>query len=349
MKARKYFYPLLILSAIAGCNFSSTEPKDDAEEAKRFPKVQNLSDFQGTTFIPTMEHPLNITQNNIYCVTLLYAWDEIRQQLGGSVEIPEELEDLNLLHKSQSFKDVLKKNEYEVSAMIEGDNISVRAQFSKSLPFPAKLTPFTNKLTFDGVPVASFGAPGPPWERYKVVRILHYRNNKNFIVKLLSDDPDHEIILFATDQPAETMAEMIAEVHRLTALGQEQRSEKHHEWRYQWNYGDSLLVPKMAFNLQTNYKTLEGNRFFSDFLPYVILTAWQRTAFLLDESGAEVESEAEMEAYLEEIEEEEEELQLPVPKKMFFDQPFLLLMQRKDAPNPYFVMWVANTELLVKE
>jgi hypothetical protein len=334
-----------LLIWMSGCIEPGKKPIE--EEKKRFPEVQNLSVFPQTVFIPSLEHPMDVSRNNVYCVTLLYAWDGIRQQLGSPLQIPEQYPDLDLLHRSRSFRDVLKENEYTVSAEVEDDNILVRAEFSKSLPFPAKLTPYADRLVFDGEPVASFGAPGYPGEHYKVIRILYYKNSRNFIVKLLPEDPQHEIILFATDQPEGTLADMTAEVKRLIAMGKEQRTEKRHEWKYQWNYGDSLLVPKMAFNLETNYRNLEGNDFFSGGRPFRILRAWQRTAFVIDESGAEIESEAEMEESVEEI--EEEEFELPVPKKMFFDQPFLLLMQRKNAPNPYFVMWVANTELMIRE
>ena len=72
--------------------------------------------------------------------------------------------------------------------------------------------------------------------------------------------------------------------------------------------------------------------------------AWQRTAFILDESGAEIESEAE--AATEAIEEEYEK---PKPKKMIFDKPFLILLKRTDAKNPYFGLWITNTELMMKE
>jgi hypothetical protein len=34
---------------------------------------------------------------------------------------------------------------------------------------------------------------------------------------------------------------------------------------------------------------------------------------------------------------------------MVFDKPFLLIMKRKDATNPYFGLWVSNAELMVKE
>ena len=30
-----------------------------------------------------------------------------------------------------------------------------------------------------------------------------------------------------------------------------------------------------------------------------------------------------------------------------FDKPFLILLERKGAANPYFALWVGNAELLV--
>jgi serine protease inhibitor len=33
--------------------------------------------------------------------------------------------------------------------------------------------------------------------------------------------------------------------------------------------------------------------------------------------------------------------------QLIFDKPFLILMERKGAANPYFALWVDNPELLV--
>ena len=105
-------------------------------------------------------------------------------------------------------------------------------------------------------------------------------------------------------------------------------------------------MPEFNFNIETNYSTLEGNNFKSNKQNFKIERAWQRTAFILDESGAEIESEAEFEAVTEEIEEEYEK---PKPKKMIFDKPFLILLKRTDPQNPYFGLWTINTELMIKE
>ena len=44
-----------------------------------------------------------------------------------------------------------------------------------------------------------------------------------------------------------------------------------------------------------------------------------------------------------------EEYEKPKPKKLVFDKPFLILLKRTNAKNPYFGLWTTNTELMTKE
>jgi hypothetical protein len=156
----------------------------------------------------------------------------------------------------------------------------------------------------------------------------------------------HEIILFKTEQSFHSMADMAAEISKLTEIGNRERKDKKINWRYHWNYEDELIIPKFNFNIETNYSTLERTHFNAGNQIFTIEKAWQRTAFILDESGAEIESEAEMDAVAEAAEEEVEE---PKPKKMIFDKEFLILLKRKDSDHPYFGLWTSNTELMIKE
>ncbi len=107
-----------------------------------------------------------------------------------------------------------------------------------------------------------------------------------------------------------------------------------------------MVIPKFNFNIETNYSKLEGAYFNANNRIFQVEYAKQRTAFLLDESGAEIESEAEIEVTSEAI---EEELEKPKPKKMIFNIPFLILLKRTDAKNPYFGLWTTNSELMMKE
>lgn len=318
----------------------------NCKKDRKFLEVKKLTEFKNTEFIPTLEHKISQNKNSVYCATLLFAWNEIRKQIDSPLTISDKNFDLKLLNKSISFENVLKSNEYNASGEIVGDLITARAEFNKSLPFELKLQNFTNKLTFDGRKIPSFGVNGNDrYEQLKIVKIMYYKNDDNFIINLLPKDKEHEIILFKTEQNFHSIAEMTTEIEKLTKIGNIEKKNEKINWKYFYSEDDIVIIPKFNFNIETNYNTLEGNNFNADKQIFQIYRAWQRTAFILDESGAEIESEAEIEVPAA----MEEESEKPKSKKMVFDKPFLILLKRKDAKNPYFGMWTTNTELMLKE
>lgn len=350
-------YQLIIVTIIAFFTVSSCKNESAETEKKnnqtieiqegKFPKVKKLSEFENTQFIPTLEHKISNDKNSVYCATLLFAWDEIRKQINSPLTISDDYSDLKLLNNSTSFKNVLKSNEYKVSGKVDGDLIKARAEFNKSLPFELKLQSFKNKLTFDGQKVSSFGVNGDDrYEQLIIVKIIYYKNDNNFIIKLLPKDKEHEIILFKSDQTFISIAEMTSEIEKLTEIGKTEKKNEKTSWKYYFIEEDIVVIPKLNFNIETNYSTLEGNNFKSKKQNFLVERAWQRTAFILDESGAEIESEAEFDAAAAAMGEEYEK---PKPKKLVFDKPFLILLKRTNAKNPYFGLWTTNTELMTKE
>ncbi len=335
MKNQTAILLTLILTTLFSC-------KND----RKFPEVEKLSEYINTQFIPTLEHKISNEKNSVYCATLLFAWDEIRKQINSPLIISDEYFDLKLLNKSTSFENVLKSNEYNVSGEVNGDIIIARAEFNKSLPFEVKLQSFKNKLTFDGQKVSSFGVYGyDDYEQLKIVQIVYYKNDNNFIIKLLPKDKEHEIILFKTDQSFNSISEMTTEIKKMTEIGKTEKKNEKINWKYFYSEEDIVVIPKFNFNIETNYSKIEGSNFNAGKRNFQVERAWQRTAFILDEMGAEIESEAEVEV----TEEVEEEYEKPKPKKMIFDKPFLILLKRIDAKNPYFGLWTTNTELMTKE
>ena len=342
---------IIILTSFTSCNENrnSSEIKklSDCNEDRNFSRGKKISEFEKTDFIPTIEHEIDNKRNAVYCATLLYAWNEIREIINLPLEIPEENHDLILLNASRSFVDVLKSDEYTVSGNVERDLITAKAEFSKSLPFEIKLENFKNKLLFDGEAVTSFGITGySDYKQQKNVSIVYYKNDKNFIIKLLPKDKNHEILLFKTEKTFNSMAEMVDEIEKLTKIGKTEKKNEKLNWKYYFADEDEVVIPKFNFNIETNYSTLEGNKFQTKETDYQIKKAWQRTAFILDESGAEIESLSEV-TFL--AIEETEDYEKPKPKKMIFDSPFLILLKRTDAKNPYFGLWTTNTELMIKE
>lgn len=326
----------LILTTLFSCNNDRT-----------FPEVRKLSEYKNTNFIPTLEHRISNSKNSVYCATLLFAWDEIRTQINSPLKISDKYFDLKLLNNSTSFEAVLKGYEYEVSGEVDGAFLSARAEFNKSLPFELKLKSFENKLTFDGHSISSFGVNGyDANEQLEIVNIVYYNNDNNFILKLFPKDKEQEIILFKAEQTFNSIAEMITEIEKLTEIGNKERKNDRNNWKYNYSNEDLVIIPKFKFNIETNYTNLVGNLCSSNNQDFQINQAWQRTAFILDESGAEIESETEMLVVPDVLEEKYEK---PKPKNLIFDKPFLVLLKRTDSKNPYFGLWTVNTELMTNE
>lgn len=313
------------------------------ENAREFPEVKNVTLLKETDFVATLENPINKNKNNIYSASLLFAWDEIKEAVDSEIAVSKKAEDLYLLHKSQTYKEVLKEWEYAASAEIVGDRMTAKASFSKSLPFAEKLISYTDRLAFENTKVASFGASGHHYFQHNIVEVLYYKNDKNFLVRLNPKDEEHQILLLMSSKKHKNMGEYYAEIAKRTEKGKADRGHKNRCWRSTFMDDDQLIIPKFSYNLSKDYETMIGKEVKTTNVSCTIDQMWQRTAFILDEVGAEIESEAAVEVNEEASEEK------PTPQKLIFDKPFALFLARKDAINPYFGMWVANAELMVKE
>ena len=103
---------------------------------------------------------------------------------------------------------------------------------------------------------------------------------------------------------------------------------------------DKVEIPIIEFHLQKSFEEMLGSTFKAGALELSLIEMYQRNAFILNENGAEVESEA-VEAVDSAGEYEE-----PQPKMMIFDKPFVVFLKRKDAKNPYFGVYIVDVELL---
>jgi len=313
---------------------------------RTFPEGKKLTDFQNTEFIPTLEHKITKDKNSIYCSTLLLAWDEVKNTIKTPLQIDSSLYDLNLLNSSWSYFGTLRQAEYFSEVEIDGDLIIARAEFRKSLPFELRLNSFDNELIFDNQKVKSFGIFGYNYETSGIIQVLYYKNDSNFILRLSPKDKEHEILLYMTEGSFKTMSDLIEEIGDKLKVAEIERQNIDLSWKFSLTDNDEVVIPKFDFNIETNYSTLEGKTFKSEETNFRIEEAWQRTAFILDEKGAEIESESEIVVTTDSV---AVEVQQPRPKKMRFEKPFFLMLKRVDNENPYFGLWAADSELMSKE
>ena len=344
MKLSVSFLSLSVLFIAWSCKQPAADP-----DWKELPNVMRLDSLQRTDFMPTLENPVNEGRNSIYAPSLLYAWNELRTTLGSPIIVPGSASlDLNYLNRSQSYKQSLESGEYTVNTTVESNLISIRSFFHQTLPFPSLMDKLEEPMMFEGTPVAGFGMQWRNEEIINFSRILYYRSDDAFVLKFIPKDERHEIILVKGFNNVKDLSEAITITGELITSGKKEKEDRAQTWKYVFNMQDVFLIPVIKFNIATHYKSIEGQGFKSGGEAYHIGTAYQRTGFILNESGAVVESEARVDALSAALEGPDAPNK-PHPKKMIFDKPFLIIVKKKGQANPYFVMKVENTELMQKK
>lgn len=334
---------LTVFPAVYSCNYSEKK-SEPARTIKS--EVIRLVKLKQTDFVITLENPISENKNIIYAPAFLYAWDKIKEDLKSPIIIDNSFStDFYLLNKSISHRNSLHQNEYSVSSQIIDNTIIAKAIFNKTLPFERKLQVLVKPINFDKTQVAAFGMYYYDIDVINFTTILYYKDDNNFILKLAPKDKEHEIILVKGLNRYQTLKDAIKLTNKLIAKGKKEATDRRLLWKYEIVPKDKFAIPAIKFNIETNYRYLEGQSFSTgDNKKHSIELAYQRTGFILDENGAVVESEV-----VAVVDSAGVDPVIRHPKKMIFDKPFLIIVKRVDNINPYFVMKVANAELLTRE
>jgi len=309
-------------------------------EGGNFSDRKNLSEYKNTDFLPTLESQIIKGNNSIYCSTLLLAWDLVRTELNGDLKVDSTDHDLFLLNKSNSFSNSLSKDEYSSTVNVRNGGIEVKVFFCKSLPFAEDLDDQGDALTFNNSKVRSFGTHGENSQ----VEILYYKNDSDFVVKLQTKDKSNELLLCNVDMEFQTLIQAIQSVDLKMQQGINERFDDSYKGNYSLNNDDLLIIPKLEFNIETNYPSMESKIVHNNINEFLVKKVYQRNAFKLNERGAEIESEAKVTLISLSIEDEPN----LKPKNLIFNKPFLLILRKPAAEYPYFAMWISNDELMIK-
>lgn len=207
----------------------------------------------------------------------------------------------------------------------------------KNLKFAVPFERIEQPLVFDGCRVASFGISeeGKSSQRAMFPQVLvhDYQDADDFVIELQTKSSGDRVILAKT-QPAKTLDETIAAVqHR--AAGDNSPTAI---------WGDVLKVPKLNFDITRTYSELLGARLAianpTVAKDLMVTSAVQNTRFQLDEKGVKLKSDAHISFGCGAVAKPRH------PRRLIFDKPFLIVLQRSDAKAPYFALWIGNADLL---
>lgn len=326
-----------------------------------------------TRILPTLEGGARGADNLAYCPTLQKAWEELQTVTGRPVrmERPDPL--LEKLNQGTCHAGVLPDGTFVAMASRGGPGFApalaerLRKTFGdlapalpeelqrpdlalvsyaylrRDLEFPLLFhRSVTKPLRFAGagepVEVHFFGAPGPSAGDYAdTVRVLDYQGPDNFSLQCKSRLPDEVLLLAKMPAPANLAVAVQTLLERMRKADPLQTSGALAK-------GDFLAVPVLNLKTEASFPELCGRPLLNPAVaPQALHLVRQDIRFSMDEKGASMASSALIAGF--------GAGPAPAtspPRRLLFDKPFLVLMCRTAAPQPYLVLWVANAEGMVR-
>lgn len=328
---------------------------------KPYFKVETANNLKQTIITPHLEQRIVTGFNILWCNTFQLAWNKLCDLSGGTVQMESAPPVVSILNKRTASKGDLDENCYVAVAGLTNagiydrirkelatkfkENVNsnllgspphkdwvVYAFLFKKLPFRWAFSRFHKNLKFQGYDADSFGInqfldiQKDEVKMASQVIVLDHKNNNDVIIELKTKAIDERLIL-AKIQPQKSLGATIANVEkRIAEATPSQMHDKEH-----------LLVPVLNFEIFRQYSELYNHPICS--LNKIldgktIEFAAQTIRFRLDERGAVLKSEINIALGL-------------TQRSLVFDKPFLILLKRHKAKNPYFALWVGNAELLM--
>lgn len=333
--------------------------------------VGNSTELKKTNIVATLDARVEEGMNTIWCASFVAAWKSIERDITKEpVALEGDPEIATVLNNAQDPSQyVPASNLYAIAGWT---NKGIQEQIRKDLrqKFPTKQAPefldipngsflayaylevnlpFTYKfkrnheaLLFtdssgERTSVTSFGLPesvfNDPRQKSQP-KVLYHELDENqeaieFAIDLDKRSQEDQIVV-AYISPESTLEESVKKVQE--RIAEAEASEDGYD------SPTVLLVPDTVWQIAHRFTEIEGHKFSNPTMKgQTISRAFQYTQFRLDHEGAVLKSEAGMDSASEHPE---------FKRHYIFDRPFLLYMKKRDADKPYFVMWVANAELL---
>ncbi len=332
--------------------------------------LQTADELKATEVLPVLDTPIARKKSVVYCSTFQIVWDDFRELLGLEAISLQGAPPLSMKLNAERFpREALSSDSYLAMVGLGSDKIRDRfiatrkqkfpnatlpdpdpvpdvafaayCYLQKRLPFEEEFLKLDDPLRFhttDGAhSVRSFGLrPGRGDEQEALaeqVRVVDYVDDQDFVLELTTrSDP----ILLAKVPPEATL--------RATwqAVDQRVRHPRTRGQRTSIFPDEPLVVPHIGLFLERDYDELVGLPIAKPRPGPPLAQAKQYIKFQLDESGAKLESQAGAQFVG-----LDDDGPPDRPRQFVFDRPFLLVLRQANAQAPYFVLWVANTEVLI--
>ncbi len=367
----------VVILLCGGCLAGTATCSKRSKEAPSRPSFDGPSERLGATdVIPTLDTPIPEGHNAIWCASFQAAWKALCERQGNIGAMGAASGQLHRsLNEAPDPRPEIPEACLYVAAGSVTEGIIGRIQKELGERFPGKALPSfegvgANSMVayayieatvdfpelYDENPAPfSFGS-GPEVQAqvrsFGIVSGLHKGRDKVLrqpYILFQTGDPTSAGFEFAVDlcsnsSPSQIVVARIKREPTLSAAlrrvemestDMERRVEAGDSFRGHPPHAllsiDSLLLPEMYWSIAHHLKELEGKGL-SESGPKLDV-ALQDIRFRLNRAGATLESEG-TGAFS------------AIPRDFNFNRPYLIYMTKRNARQPYFVMWVENAELL---
>jgi hypothetical protein len=328
--------------------------------------------LQRTVIVPTLDTPMPEGKNVIWCSSFQLAWNKLKRDIvRGPISLNEGQEVADRLNSAvQSESDLSEGTFYAAAGWdINGIQDEIRREMAKRFPGTPVHLPPPDELcgTAYGYLRANVKFTKPYFEHPEGFRFANDRVVTGFGLGRAHHSGNHELrnqvnVLYAiadagqmtsyaidlcrNSSPNQIVAAVLAPgatlAECLTKHGQYVATKGPDAWMKSLADHDELRVPNTRWRLEHHFKELENRKIQVDERPALLIrSAVQAIDFSLDKSGAALSSESSMDVG--------KKGDIAGPRLFYFDQPFLLIMKKRDAEHPFFVMWIENDELLQRK
>lgn len=301
-----------------------------------------------------------IGSNTLWCGTFNLIWNDLKEQLAKQdIVFTPQLEIVKNLNKGtfttenvneksyvkkyghatlslkKEIEEEIKKKFNETSEILddfnwltepEENDFFLYAMLKKEFTFPKVFTKLEKSNFKQTKNVAYFGINSETNEEvYSQVKVLYYNNEKDFAVKLITNE-DEEVLL-ARGIEKDSFKEIWEDL-----------KEKSKTETRSFTKGDTLKIPVLNLKIKKEFTELENRDFyFSDGKEYYIEKALQTISLELNEKGGKIKSEAGM------LVKENSGVGIE-HRKFHFDDDFVLFLKEKDKKLPYFAAKIEDIE-----
>ncbi len=329
--------------------------------------------------VATLDSPAEKGKNVIWCGSFQMAWDQmVKEVIGEPIQLSAAQEIASRLNQNRMDEADLIPEGYYAAAGIGANGIIEKIHQDMAIKFPLVKLPELEAGPKDLLAYAYLTAAvkftTPYFDRQGI--FTDGKNNETDITGFsffkghnsVNDELVKQIeVLYTSENNMDNLSEQLTEFaldlcrtsnpcqiiiacvswqdnlnQMVTTLLDNIKTWKNEEWERNFGEHDSLFVPNVNYDLTHHFRELtdtDNHVLNQGFDEYFITKAFQNIRFRLDKSGALIASDSSIAMSLGKTR---------YSRNFLFDRPFLIIMRKRGAEKPFFVMWVDNAELLCK-